>query len=205
MVRTGDSRCWLLGVWMLLAVVPNVLGGIPSYFMIKSPSPTAPWLVGQSNPITWISAQEGVTQFDVELARLTTDGLLFVARNVSTSWNALNVNLDSVPAGDDYYVLFMDSIHGNMYSMSERFSILSAGSTPTAGAVGTPNPTASTVTLKGGPNPTAQFAFTFIGVSGAQTRWGQGGFGWQSAWGGRAAMGGLVAMGAVLGSVIALW
>lgn len=205
MARIGGSRGWIWGVWMVLAVIPSVLGGIPSYLKIKTPSPTTPWLVGQANPITWISAHEGVTQFDVELARLKTDGLLFVARNVSTAWNSLNVMLDSVPAGDDYYVLFIDSIHGNMYSISERFSILSAGNTPTAGAVGTPLPTASTVTLKGGPNPTAQFAYTFAGVSGAGSRWGQGGFGWGNAWGGRATMGVVVAAGAVLGSFVALW
>lgn len=113
--------------------------------------------------------------------------------------------LDSVPAGDDYYVLFIDSIHGNMYSISERFSILSAGSTPTAGAVGTPLPTASTVTLKGGPNPTAHFAYTFVSMGGAESRWGQGRFGWGDAWGGRAIMSGVVALGAVLGSFVALW
>jgi hypothetical protein len=114
--------------------------------------------------------------------------------------------LDSVPAGDDYYVLFIDSTHGNMYSISERFSILSAGSTPSSGAVGTAVPTASTVTLKGGPNPTAQFAYTFAGISGAQSRWGQGAFGWQAnAWGGRAVMGAVVACGAIAGSMFALF
>lgn len=113
--------------------------------------------------------------------------------------------LDSVPAGDDYYVLFLDSIHGNMYSMSERFSILSAGSTPTAGAVGTANPTASVVTVKGGPNPTAHFAYTFATENGANSRWGVNGFGWQAAWGGQAMAVGLVTMGALVGSVMAFW
>ena len=199
----GASWLWMASV--VLAVVPSVLGGIPSYFKIKSPSPTSPWLVGQSNPISWVSANEGVTQFDIELARLKTDGLIYVARNVSTSWSALNVMLDSVPTGDDYYMLFIDSIHGNMYSMSERFSILSAGSTPTAGAVGAANPTASTVTLKGGPHPTAHFAYTFAGTSGAGSRWGVNGFGWQAVWGGQAMAVGLAALGVSVGSVLAVW
>ncbi|KAH7333746.1 hypothetical protein B0J17DRAFT_552743, partial [Rhizoctonia solani] len=128
---------------------------------IKTPGPQHPWQVGQSNGVSWVSAFEGVTQFDIELARLKTDGLLFVARNVSTSWNSLNVHLDSVPTGEDYYVLFLDSIHGNVYSMSERFSIIAAGSTPSAGTVATPISGANEVTLKGGPHPTAQFAYTF--------------------------------------------
>ncbi|KAG9081151.1 hypothetical protein FRC06_005786 [Ceratobasidium sp. 370] len=201
MARLGDVCFWFLRIWtVVVVVVPScVLAGIPSYFHIKSPSPSTPWLVGQSNPITWVSANEGVTQFDVELARLKTDGLLFVARNVTTAWNNLNVMLDSVPAGDDYYVLFLDSIHGNMYSISERFSILSAGST---GAVAPPVPTASTVTLKGGPNPTAQFAYTFAGMSGAvPVRL----LGAQAAWGGRALMAGAVVGCAVLGGLVAVW
>ncbi|KAG8685896.1 hypothetical protein FRC09_014473 [Ceratobasidium sp. 395] len=170
----------------------------PAYFKIKSPSPATPWLVGQANPITWVSANEGVTQFDIELARLKTDGLLFVARNVSTSWNNLNVMLDSVPAGDDYYVLFIDATHGNMYSISDRFSILAAGST---GAAAPAVPTASTVTLKGGPNPTAQFAVTFAGGSGAlPTRL----LGSQAGWGGRMLMISLVAWCVGLGSWVTL-
>ncbi|KAG9088893.1 hypothetical protein FRC07_012454 [Ceratobasidium sp. 392] len=196
MARLGD----VLRLWIALAViVPSAFAGIPSYFKIKTPSPSTPWLVGQANPITWQSAQEGVTQFDVELARLKTDGLLFVARNVSTSWNNLNVMLDSVPAGDDYYVLFIDATHGNMYSISDRFSILAAGS---SGNVNPPVPTASTVTLKGGPHPTAQFAFTFAGDSGAvPVRL----LGSQAGWGGRMLMMSLVAGCIGLGSWVAMW
>jgi hypothetical protein len=112
--------------------------------------------------------------------------------------------LDSVPPGDDYYVLFLDSTHGVMYSLSERFSILPAGTTPTDGSVASANPTASTVTLKGGPHPTAQFAYTFVTENGANSRWGAGGFGWQAAWGGKALMACAVAMGVVAGSMVAL-
>ncbi|QRV85269.1 hypothetical protein RhiJN_27369 [Ceratobasidium sp. AG-Ba] len=191
-----------LYVMILALVVPSVFAGIPSYFKIKSPNPQTPWIVGQTNPVTWVSANEGVTQFDMELARLKTDGLLFVARNISTSWNALNIMLDSVPAGDDYYVLFLDSIHGNMYSMSDRFSILAAGNTPPAGSVATPVPTVSTVTLKGGPNPTAQFVMTFAGTSGGiSTRL----LGMQTGWMGRGVIVSAGVVGAVLGGVLAMW
>lgn len=64
------------------------------------------------------------------------------------AWNSLNVMLYSVPAGDNYYVLFLDSTYDNMYTIPEWFSILVAGSTPTASAVSTPLPSFSAVTLQ---------------------------------------------------------
>ncbi|GAB1525402.1 hypothetical protein RhiTH_008563 [Rhizoctonia solani] len=171
---------------------------VPSYLKIKTPSPQHPWQIGQSNGLSWVSAFEGVTQFDIELARLKTDGLLFVARNVSTSWNNLNIHLDSVPTGDDYYVLFLDSTHGNVYSMSERFSILAAGSTPTSGTVAAANAGANEVTLKGGPNPTAQFAYTFVSENAALG-------GWRNEWVSRGVGIGMGAVGVVLGCVLTVW
>ncbi|KAF8741792.1 hypothetical protein RHS02_03343, partial [Rhizoctonia solani] len=169
-----------------------------AYLKIKTPSPQHPWQIGQSNGLSWVSAFEGVTQFDIELARLKTDGLLFVARNVSTSWNNLNIHLDSVPTGDDYYVLFLDSTHGNVYSMSERFSILAAGSTPTSGTVAAANAGANEVTLKGGPNPTAQFAYTFVSENAALG-------GWRNEWVSRGVGIGMGAVGVVFGCVLTIW
>ncbi|KAF8707627.1 hypothetical protein RHS03_03425, partial [Rhizoctonia solani] len=169
-----------------------------AYLKIKTPSPQHPWQIGQSNGLSWVSAFEGVTQFDIELARLKTDGLLFVARNVSTSWNNLNIHLDSVPTGDDYYVLFLDSTHGNVYSMSERFSILAAGSTPTSGTVAAANAGANEVTLKGGPNPTAQFAYTFVSENAALG-------GWRNEWVSRGVGIGMGAVGVVFGCVLTVW
>ncbi|CAE6442996.1 unnamed protein product [Rhizoctonia solani] len=187
---------WTLAV--VMAVVPSVLGGSPSYLKIKTPGSHHPWQVGQSNGLSWVSAFEGVTQFDIELARLKTDGLLFVARNVSTSWNTLNVHLDSVPTGDDYYVLFVDSTHGNVYSMSERFSILGAGSTPTAGTVATPSSGANQVSLSGGPHPTAQFAYTFVSENAALG-------GWRGEWVARGVGVGMGLVGVVVGCVVTVW
>ncbi|CAE6435851.1 unnamed protein product [Rhizoctonia solani] len=188
-------RCFTWALAVVLAVVPSVLSGSPSYLKIKTPGSGHPWQVGQSNGLSWVSAFEGVTQFDIELARLKTDGLIFVARNVSISWNTLNVHLDDVPTGDDYYVLFLDSTHGNVYSMSERFSIIGSGTTPTSGSVATPNSGANEVSIKGGPHPTAQFAYTFVSENAALG-------GWRSEYVARGIALGLGAIGVGLGCVL---
>ncbi|KAH8979423.1 hypothetical protein EDB86DRAFT_3088950 [Lactarius hatsudake] len=75
---------------------------------------------------------------------MSTDGLILVARDVPSSSGGLNIALNSVPAGDDYFLLVLNSTHWH-------------------------HPLASkpTVTLSGGPNPTAQFAATFGSSSGA--------------------------------------
>ena len=69
----------------------------------------------------------------------------------------MNVLLQDVPTGEDYYLLFIDSVHGVMYGSSPRFAIASSGNgtTPTAASG------AATVTVSGGPNPTVGFATTF--------------------------------------------
>jgi len=175
----------------LLPLVPLVLCGTPSYFVVNTPTPTIPWQVGRDNLVTWTHAVDGVSTFDVELARLNNDGLLLVAKNVSTTWGSLNVALTDVPPGDDYFVLFLDSIHGNMYSISQRFTVLpaaAAASSITTNSAGktllapvASDPKASSVTVSGSPNPTAQFAATFAGTSGAGRRWGgSAGYGWSS-------------------------
>ncbi|CAE6361038.1 unnamed protein product [Rhizoctonia solani] len=195
--RLGYARLWAKKRIFLAANQPRY-SQPTAYLKIKTPSPQHPWQIGQSNGLSWVSAFEGVTQFDIELARLKTDGLLFVARNVSTSWTNLNIHLDSVPTGDDYYVLFLDSTHGNVYSMSERFSILAAGSTPTSGSVATANAGANEVTLKGGPNPTAQFAYTFVSENAALG-------GWRDEWASRGVGLGMGALGVVVGCVLTVW
>lgn len=81
---------------------------------------------------------------------------------------SLNLALQDVPAGDDYYLLFINSTHGGMHAISPRFTILSAGSTANASdaaeaAVGT----ATTLSISGGPNPTAVFLTTFSAIAGS--------------------------------------
>jgi hypothetical protein len=53
-----------------------------AYFIITEPSPTTTWQNGVPNLITWSKGlQDGVSTFDIELARLSQDGLIFVAKD----------------------------------------------------------------------------------------------------------------------------
>jgi len=155
------SSLWLCPI--LLSLLPSCLAqNIPTYFIITSPSKGAVWSNNATNNIQWVVAVDVVPygQFDVELARLSTDGLLFVARNVLTSWNSLNIDVEGIPNGDDYFILFLDATNGVSYSTSQRFSIqMNNGSTPWTDSS---KPTAS---ISGTPNPTAQFGTTFAAVA----------------------------------------
>ena len=76
---------------------------------------------------------------------------------VPSAPGAVNIFLQDIPDGDDYYLLFLNSTHGIMYGSSLQFSIATTGN----GSNPSPNPTVSTVTVSGSPNPTAVFATTF--------------------------------------------
>ncbi|KAI0659490.1 hypothetical protein C8Q70DRAFT_915027 [Cubamyces menziesii] len=146
----------LLCAWYL---VP--LAYANSYFVISQPAKGEQWVNGAVNPISWTKGLlDGVNSLDIELARLSQDGLIFVARDVPapSSTGSLNLLIQDIPAADDYYLLFLNSTHGVMYASSQRFSIVDAnnGSAPASPAAGAP-----TVTVSGGPNPTAVFATTF--------------------------------------------
>lgn len=81
---------------------------------------------------------------------------------------SLNVELQDVPAADDYYLLFINATHGGMYAISPRFTILDAGATVDSSAsASAPVSSASTISVSGGPNPTARFVQTFPVISGA--------------------------------------
>ncbi|KAI0350556.1 hypothetical protein OH77DRAFT_1430894 [Trametes cingulata] len=130
-----------------------------SYFVISQPSKGAQWANGAVNPVSWTKGLlDGVNSVDIELARLSQDGLIFVARDVPAtgSTGSLNILLQDVPAGDDYYLLFLNSTHGVMYASSQRFAIADAANGTAASPANAP-----TVTVSGGPNPTAVFATTF--------------------------------------------
>ncbi|TBU54951.1 hypothetical protein BD310DRAFT_934721 [Dichomitus squalens] len=131
-----------------------------AYFVINTPTTGVQWSNNAVNPIKWTKGLlDGVTSIDVELARMNEDGIIFVARDVpaSTSTGAINLFLQDVPAGDDYYLLFINSTHGVMYAASQRFAIADSGN----GSVPSPASGAATVTVSGGPNPTVGFATTF--------------------------------------------
>ena len=73
--------------------------------------------------------------------------------------------LQDVPAGDDYFLIFINSTNGILHATSSRFEILAASSTPTASASLTAAPGVATVTVSGGPNPTQQFSTTFPAIA----------------------------------------
>ncbi|KAH0827376.1 hypothetical protein J3R83DRAFT_4027 [Lanmaoa asiatica] len=76
---------------------------------------------------------------------------------VPTTYNTLNILLQDVPAGDDYFLLCVDSIHSVVYATSSRFTVTNSSS-----AQSNPSPDASvpTVTVSGAPNALKQFAAT---------------------------------------------
>jgi hypothetical protein len=116
--------------------------------------------------------------------------------SAKTPNNALNIYLDSVPAGDDYFLIFLNTSHGSTYTVSSRFSILPSGTSPSAAQPS--DPSAATITVSGSPHPTAAFATTFAALSsGTVPLWPQAG---THALGAAA-----LAAGALAGGLLALW
>ncbi|OBZ74289.1 hypothetical protein A0H81_05627 [Grifola frondosa] len=140
-----------------------------SYFIVTEPTNGVQWTNGASNAITWTKGLlDGINAVDIELARLSTDGLIFVARDVPAASGSLNLFLQDIPTGDDYYLLFLNSTHGVLYAASQRFAIGSSSN----GSAPSPIASAATVTVSGAPNPTAVFATTFPpSANGVATRW----------------------------------
>ena len=53
-----------------------------AYFVITEPPYAREWRNGQANLVTWVKGvMDGIDNFDVEISRLSEDGLTFVARN----------------------------------------------------------------------------------------------------------------------------
>jgi len=141
-----------------------------NYFIVSNPAASAQWSNNAANLLTWQKAVlDGVNMFDVEMSRMSTDGLTLIARNVPAAQGQLNLFLQDVPAGNDYFLIFINSTHGVLHTTSSLFTILPASSTPSGT---TPNPAAGvpTVTVSGGPNPTQQFATTFPALPSAAHR-----------------------------------
>ncbi|EPQ50265.1 hypothetical protein GLOTRDRAFT_108667 [Gloeophyllum trabeum ATCC 11539] len=145
----------LLSAWLLLPFAVHA-----SYFEITAPSNGTQWVNGQANPVTWKKGLlDGITSFDVELARLSQDGLLYAAKDVPADSSSLNIFLQDVPAADDYFLLFLNSTHGVMYTVSDKFSVVASGSSVSSSLQ--PAASAPTVSIVGGPNPTNAFSTTF--------------------------------------------
>lgn len=55
---------------------------LSAYFVINQPTSSTQWSNGAANLVSWTKGlEDGIDAFDVELARLTDDGLIFVARD----------------------------------------------------------------------------------------------------------------------------
>jgi len=150
----------LHGVLSLAALVPLSLAG-PSYFYITQPALNDQWPQGEAHAARWIHAVDGIDIVDVELARLSSNGLLFIAREVPTKWGSLNLLFEGVPAGDDYYMVFLNVTHGAIYSISDRFTILDPSNSSTGVGSLAPDPAKPTVTVTGWPNPNQTWVATF--------------------------------------------
>ncbi|KAI0087471.1 hypothetical protein BDY19DRAFT_889200, partial [Irpex rosettiformis] len=126
-------------------------------FRVTAPTSGTQWANGAANLVSWTKGVgDGIDAVDVEMSRLSQDGITYVAKEVPTGPGSLNIFVQDLPQADDYYLLFLNSTSGNMFGVSPKFSIgSSANSTATA------NPAVATVTVSGAPNPTIPFATTF--------------------------------------------
>ncbi|KAJ7490058.1 hypothetical protein B0H11DRAFT_2011573 [Mycena galericulata] len=144
-------------------VLSALASSVSSYFVVTGPQLNDQWANGDTRAVSWVKgSNDGVTSFDIEMSQLSTDGLTLIAKNVpsaDSSQTSINIQLQDVPPGDDYYLLFLNSTHGVMYGTSPRFTVLAAGGT--SNGTTTTNPKAATVTVSGAPNPTQTFAMTF--------------------------------------------
>lgn len=156
---------------LLLTLPLSVLGQTiqtSSYFNILSPDSSSVWSSDALNVITWqTSPNEGIDFFDLELTRLNTDGILFVAKNVPISPPAINIQLTDILPGSDYFFLFLNSTDGQNFAVSNQFTIATSNSSTTI-AAGNPTAGSPTVTVSGTPNPLVGFQTTLAaGPNGA--------------------------------------
>lgn len=138
-----------------------------AYFLIQEPNENTQWANGKDNVARWTKGRlDNVERIDLELIRLGDDGITYVAFNVSAQMSSLNIHFSNFPAGDDYFLIFLNSTTGITYQTSSRFTILPLGSTPSTPQTDA-DPNVPTVTIDGGPNPTKGFATTMSSVNGA--------------------------------------
>lgn len=83
---------------------------------------------------------------------------------VPAAQGQINLQLQDVPPGDDYFLIFINATHGVLHTTSSRFTILAPSASP-SGTVPSPAGGVPTVTVSGSPNPTAQFATTFPAIA----------------------------------------
>ncbi|PBK93915.1 hypothetical protein ARMGADRAFT_928436, partial [Armillaria gallica] len=166
-----------------------------AYFTIKEPQESTQWLNNAVNVLSWEKGiWDGLLFFDIEMVRLNAVGITYVAFNAHpSSPTSLNIYLEDVPAGDDYFMVFINSTHMVKHCLSEMFSIVNATGVSTSASV-TPDPTVPTVTISGSPNPLSTFITTFASKASSVV------------WDGRACGSiALMMVGMVVGAMMVLW
>ncbi|KAI0076845.1 hypothetical protein K474DRAFT_1183135 [Panus rudis PR-1116 ss-1] len=216
-------RLLSFGLGLLCAVLLLPWVDANSYFIVNNPRQGDQWVNGNANHVSWTKGLlDGVDGVDVELSRLSQDGLIFVARDgprprsyskskiaitnllrlrrrrstqiVPASSQSLNIYIQDVPPADDYYLIFLNSTHGILYGHSPRFSILPTGSSSNTSST-SPDSNAPTVTISGAPDPLKDFATTFPPNSNSAS-----GAGWEVFVEGMAGVG--WGLGAVVGCMV---
>lgn len=161
-----------LGFFVSLLFSSPSYGAGSTYFKVNTPSQSTAWINGQTNLLQWTKGLlDGINAMDIELARLSADGVWMIAANAPANSGKLDISLQDLPPADDYFLLFLNSTHGAMYGSSQRFSILAAGSTPTNGSSPSPAADVPTITLSSTPNPNMLFATVFPAVANGALGW----------------------------------
>jgi len=159
----------VLSLFVTLLLAPCT---IAAYFNIIEPQAGRQWQNGAANPVQWTKGLlDQIPTFDIEIGRLSVDGILLVATQVPASLTALNIYFESVPNGNDYYMTFMNHTQGSVYIVSPQFSIVDSVTSTQPSPVSGP-----TVTVSGAPNPTATFATAFPATGSAVSLLGMRGY-----------------------------
>ncbi|KAG2336919.1 hypothetical protein BDR05DRAFT_970738 [Suillus weaverae] len=157
MLLLGCLRSWQYVPFILVSLISSLIS-VDAYFVVNQPGSSTLWKNGSPYPVSWtLGLQDGIDTFDIEITRLSRVGIYFVAKELPVTMSSLNVVLQDVPAGDDYFLICINSTAGRTYSVSSRFSVVDANATGS-----NPSPaSAPTVTVSGVPNPLSHFAQTF--------------------------------------------
>ncbi|CAD6582797.1 MAG: hypothetical protein TREMPRED_003390 [Tremellales sp. Tagirdzhanova-0007] len=162
---------------LLVIILPLVSAQVSTIFWpINYPNATSPWVIGAKNYVSWqTGGGTGIASFDIQLHnsnRSLMVGFIPIALRVplirvptgrKNYGGELEVDLSTgVPEGDGFSLLFMNTLHGQVYAKSSKFSILAASP---ANYTVPDLPTATvTATLSDTPNPTQQWALTLDGI-----------------------------------------
>lgn len=149
-----------------------------AYFRVTQPTASSQWVNGGVNIVAWDKgSNDGLNAFDLKLVRTSAIGLVQLGSYVPAAPGAVNVELDGMPPGNDYALVFLNSTTSHVYGRSEEFTILESGAvadTSSSSGEGVEGydkkllaaatkaaKKAETITATEGPHPTAGWAREF--------------------------------------------